>query len=125
MQNMQRGSFKNTSIKITVKGQTHLGALIRSINFHNNYLTNKVAKWVEELTLLSSIATTQPQAAYTAFVVGYHQKFNSVFQMIKDLDDFLTPFENIIRLRLIPTLCDGRNCNDVSWLCQANMVDLV
>jgi len=44
---------------------------LEGIDFRKNYLTNKVTERVEEVTLLSSMATTQPQAAYIAFVVGY------------------------------------------------------
>lgn len=48
--------------------------------------------------LLASIAsTTQPQAAYIAFVVGYRQKFNYVFRTMKDLDDFLTPLQSNLK----------------------------
>ena len=54
----------------------------------------------------------QPQAAYVAFVVGYRQKFNYLFRTIKDLDEFLAPLENAIRFKFIPSLCDGRHCND-------------
>ena len=35
--------FSLTSIKITVKGKKHLGAVIGSIDYRNEYLTKKVA----------------------------------------------------------------------------------
>jgi len=50
-----------------------------------------------------------------------------VFRTIKDLDNFLTPLENIIRFRFDTRSLDRNwtTLNDVSWLCQSNMVDLL
>ena len=75
-------------------------------------MSKKVEKWVEELKTLSSIAKTQPQAAYVAFIVGYRQKFNYIFRTINDISDLLHPIENVIRFSFIPAICDERHCND-------------
>lgn len=61
---------------------------------------------------LASIATTQPQAAYIAFVDGYRQKFNYVFRTMEDLDHFPAPLENVTRNWLLLAICDGKRCND-------------
>ena len=54
--------------------------------------------------------TTHPQAAYIAFVVGYNQKFNYVFWMMKDLNKFSS---GVIKSRIVPTTCNRRSYNDM------------
>ena len=71
--------------------------------------------------------TTHPQAAYFTFVVGYNQKFNYVFWMMKDLNKFPTP-QKLFDPALYPLSAIGGAVmiwSYVSWLCQSNMEDLV
>ena len=51
--------------EITAQGKAHLDALIRSIAHPDEY----VKKWDNQLTILVTIAVTQPQAAYLAFTL--------------------------------------------------------
>ena len=105
-------AFEDTSIKITYDGQRHLGAVIGDAKFKEEYISEKVRIWVEELNLLSKIAKSQPQAAYVAFIIGFKNKFNYVLRTMADIGQLLLPVENQIRFHLIPSLCNGRNCND-------------
>ena len=52
--------YNGTNIQISLEGSKHLGAVIGSENFKRTYLEEKVSTWVQKLTLLSKIATTQP-----------------------------------------------------------------
>ena len=52
--------FSTTSIKVTVKGQKHLGALIGNSTFRKEYIESKVSEWVQEPTTLATIASSQP-----------------------------------------------------------------
>jgi hypothetical protein len=63
--------FSGTGVTITTWGERHLGAAIRSSDFITNYVTNKVATWVEEITSLSEIAVSYPQAALSAYTHGF------------------------------------------------------
>ena len=58
-------------VNITVEGKRHLGAVIGSKDYKDLYCNGKVSEWVKELTSLSDIAKTQPQAAFIAFNKGY------------------------------------------------------
>ena len=72
-----------------------------------------VQKWSEELTLLSEIAVTQPQAAYTCFVSGYQHRFSYFIRTISQMEEYLQPIEDIIRHQLIPAITGGKVVNDL------------
>ena len=73
----------------------------------------------------------QPQAAYVAFITCFRHKLNYyIFRTIDDIKHLLQPIENIIRLQLIPALCDSRNCSDderklLSLLIQLGGMDII
>ena len=60
--------FSDTGIKITILGKRHLGAVIGSSAFAEEYIRWKVVEWMEEVDNLAIIAARQPQAVYAAFV---------------------------------------------------------
>ena len=62
-------------VDITTEGQRHLGAVIGSHEFKDQYCREKVLGWKGELEALSEIARSQPHAAYTVFTKGYKSKF--------------------------------------------------
>ena len=67
--------FKNTDVSIiTTEGKSHLGAALGTEDFVQAFVNGKVQQWVEEVKHLSSIAQTQPHAAYSAFVYGLCNK---------------------------------------------------
>ncbi len=60
-------TFETTGIGITVNGKRHLGAAIGKRSFVEEYVTKKVEEWVDQVHRLSTIAKTQPHAAYAAW----------------------------------------------------------
>ena len=67
--------FGDTHIKITSDGKPHLRAALGTTpSFTELFVKCKVEQWSEELLLLSSIAETNPQAAYAAFTHGLANK---------------------------------------------------
>ena len=62
--------FDGTQIIISKEGKKYLGSAIGIQAFIESYVQQKVSTWVEELERLSSIAVTQPHAAFAAFVHG-------------------------------------------------------
>ena len=69
--------FKDSpQVKITDDGRKHLGAAVGSNNFKESYVINKIDEWMRQLSVLSTIARTQPHSAYIAFVTGFRHKFN-------------------------------------------------
>ena len=56
--------FEGTQRVITEEGKKYLGSAIGQQTFIESYVQQKVAIWVDELEHLSSIAVTQPHAAF-------------------------------------------------------------
>ena len=62
-----REVFRDTAINVTTEGHKHLGAALGSRSFLEEYVGEKVDKWVNEVTKLADFAISQPQASYAAF----------------------------------------------------------
>lgn len=48
-----REAFKDTAINVTTGGHKHLGTVVGSTAFLNEYITNKVTSWIEEVAKLA------------------------------------------------------------------------
>ena len=55
------------TVKITTKGQRHLGAVIGSSKYKREYVQNKIDQLINEIKVLSMIVKTEPQVAYSCF----------------------------------------------------------
>ena len=62
-------------VNITLEGRRHLGAVIGSKEFKDQYCQEKVDKWLREMESLAEISKSQPHAAYVAFTKGFKSKF--------------------------------------------------
>lgn len=60
--------------------------------------------WCSELEKLSTIADTQPHAAYAAVTHGLASKWNYLSRTSPNISDFLSPVEHTLRTKLIPAL---------------------
>ena len=102
--------FENTEVQISSQGQRHLGAAIGTSAFANEYVALKVEKWSTQITSLSTLARTHPQAAYSAFVHGFAGKWQYVMRSIDSPSSLFQPLEDAIHQELIPALT-GREPN--------------
>ena len=91
-------------VNITMEGKRHLGAVIGSKAYKDQYCEKKVSKWVQELTSLSDIAKTQPQAAFIAFNNGYKSKFTYFQRTIEGFEDYLEPVHEILNESFLPAI---------------------
>ena len=66
-----QNSFANSRVTITAEGKRHPGAVIGSTEYRDEYVKDLVKDWDNQLTILSTIAETELQAAYLAFVNGF------------------------------------------------------
>ena len=63
--------FARMGIKFTSEGKRHLGAVIGSPEFKEEYATDLVTCWCKEVEKLTEIAhTAEPQLAYAAYIHG-------------------------------------------------------
>ena len=65
-------AFKETAIIVTVQGQRHVGAAIRSQEYVEEYVNDKVTNWISTITKLAEFNVTQPQASYAAYTFGLY-----------------------------------------------------
>ena len=103
-----RTIFEGTGVAITAEGKRHLGAVIGTPTFVESYVRQKVAGWIHEIETLSSIAITQPHAAYAALTHGLARRWTYLARTIPNIADLFKPLEDIIQQRLLPSLT-GRN----------------
>ena len=57
--------------------------------------------------MLLSIAESQPQAAYSAFVTGFKSKLNYVMRAMSGIIQFLYTLEETVRNKFIPAITGG------------------
>ena len=106
-------SFGNTQVNITTEGKPHLGAALGTQTYIDQYVAHKVQLWSSELKRLSSIATSQPHAAYAAFTHGMASKWCYIARTIPNISHLLQPLEDIITSNLIPALTGKAPPNDL------------
>ena len=99
--------FIGTDVKITTEGQKHHGAVIGSKSFKREFITVKVKKWMEELSMLSKVAKFAPHESYVCFTSGYKHKISYLMRTIPDMKDHLKPIDDLIATDLIPSITGG------------------
>ena len=99
--------FANSRVNIIAEGKRHLGTVIGSTEYRDKYVKDLVKDWDNQLTILSTIAETQPQAAYLAFDSGFKSKLNNFLRTIPNIHHLLLPLERTIRNKFIPLLQDA------------------
>ena len=58
---------KDTGVEVVTTGARHLGAAVGTKGFQEECVRNMVHTWVECVKKLTSIAQTEPHAAYAAY----------------------------------------------------------
>ena len=68
-----------------------------------------------QLCMLTNVAESPPQAAYSVFVSGFKSKLCCFMRTIPDISNLLLPIENTIQNRFISAITGGRLCNEEEW----------
>ena len=105
--------FDGTQIIISKEGKKYLGSAIGTQAFIESYVQQKVTTWVEELERLSSIAITQPHAAFAAFIHGLTSKWMYLARTTPNIDVLIKPLEETIRKVFLPNLTGQNPFNDI------------
>ena len=103
--------FENTGINITEDGKSHLGAVIGTIEYRENYVTQKVNNWLDELNMLCDTARIEPQAAYSCFLSGYKHKLTYIMRTIPNISHQLEKIDELILTKFIPAITGGISVN--------------
>ena len=96
--------FGDLDVRISTEGRPYLGGAIGCTGYVNSFFQQKVAGWVEEITKLAQISTSQPHAAFTAFIHGVSSKWTYLSRVVPGIADLLQPVEDAIRHHLLPAL---------------------
>ena len=103
--------FANSIVNITAEGKRHLGPVIRSTEYRDEYVKDLRKDWNNQLTTLSTIAEIQPQD-YLAFASGFKSKLNNFLRTIPNIRHLLLPLERTIRSKFIPAVTRCHICSD-------------
>ena len=103
--------FADTDVHITINGKRHLGAALGAKSFTEEYVSRKVGEWVNEIKSLSTMAHTQPHAAYAAFTHGLSSHWTYISRTISEIQHLLQPLERAIHQHFIPALTGREACS--------------
>jgi hypothetical protein len=104
--------FSHTGITVTTTGERHLGAVIGSEDFRNEYINDKVSSWIQDVEQLAKLAIDEPQLAYTAYTKALCMRWCFLQRTIPNTSEYFVPLEEAIREKLIPAII-GRNVSDI------------
>ena len=79
----------------------------------HEYVQELVADWVEQLDVLTSVAKSEPQAAYAAFTSGFKHKMTYFIRTIPNIAGDLKPLDEKINSDFIPAITEGHLCTSV------------
>ena len=100
--------FEGTQVAITEEGKKYLGLATGKQTFIESFVQQKVTTWIDELERLSSIAITQPHAAFAAFTHGLTSRWTYLARTTPNIEELIKPLEETIRKVFLPNLT-GRN----------------
>ena len=83
-------------MQIITEGKRHLGASLGSTKYKEEYLSSKVDEWIAQPQILSQIAKTQPQAAYSAFITVFQYKISFYMRTISSASTQLKRLDEVV-----------------------------
>ena len=99
--------FGDSGMQIETDSCRLLGAALGSTEFLPQFMHQKINSFAELVLELSSVARSQPHAAYAALMHGLMGKWTFPSRtMGAVINQLLQPLEKVIRQQLIPTLTD-------------------
>ena len=102
--------FANSRVNITNEGKRNLSAVIGSTEYRDEYVKDLIKDWDDQL--LSAIAETHSQEAYSAFTSGFKNKLDCFLRNIPNILHLPLPLERTIRNKIY-TSCNRRP--DIQW----------
>ena len=104
--------FAGTNVKITKEGERHMGAVIGSNDFKEQYIADKVQKWIGDVDELVEIAHEEPQAVYASFTKAISRRWQYIQRTVPGISHLFLPLEDTIRDKLIPAIV-GKQVSDL------------
>ena len=89
-----------------------MGGIFGSEIYKLEYVNDLEKDWNSQLCTLSTVAGSQPQAAYSAFVSGFKSKLSYFMRNIPDISNLLIPNKETTQNQFIPATIGGRICSE-------------
>ena len=106
-----RKIFEDTNIKVTIDGKSYLGGYIGSESGKANYAQELIRSWCNQLTVLSEIAKSEPQAAYAGFMSGFIHTLTNHIRIMPNIKQHLLILDDIVDHVFIPAINEGHICS--------------
>ena len=104
--------FGKFGIQITSRGQRHLGAIVGTLEYKEEYIREKVGEWKEDVKALASIAKKEPQGAYSAMVFAIQHRWKFIQRTVPEISEYFDELEYEIHNTLLPAII-GREISDL------------
>ena len=92
---------------MTTKGRKYLGGFVGKQEGSVEYVEELQSDWISQLEVLSEIAKSEPQAAYTAYTAGFQHKVTYFIRTIPELSSVLKPLDDVLNQKFIPAITEG------------------
>ena len=93
---------KDSGVEIITTGTRHLGAAVGTDDFKHSYIKKKVDAWIKCVETLSTIANSEPHAAYSAYTHCLQTQWGFLCRSMPGVPALFQPLENAIRTVFIP-----------------------
>ena len=81
--------------------------------YKREYVQNEIDELINEIKVLSIIAKTEPQAAYSCFITAFKYKPSHIMSTTPDISDQLNQLDELITSEFIPAITGGIHCSDI------------
>ena len=102
--NLATDTFGGSGVNVTPEGRPYLGAAIGIREYVEKYVRSKVSEWLSCVNILSDIAKSQPQAAFSALTHGLQSKWTYLSRVLPNISQLLQPLDDALRTNLIPAV---------------------
>ena len=75
----------------------------------DDFVENKVKKWIKEIEKLSEIALFQPQAAYLAFTTGLRHKYTYISRTTPNIKEHLIKLDHVINTKFLKAITEQQD----------------
>ena len=83
----RKEALGNTAKNISPQGQKHSGPVLGSRTHFEEYVNEKVEKWVEQVVRLAVLASSNSQASYAAFTIGPKHRWTCYLRTLPDNEE--------------------------------------
>ena len=107
-------AFKETAINVTVQGQRHLGAVIGSQEYVEEYANDKVTNWISKITKLAEFTDST-----SSILCGIHLRIKPLMDLFPENSARHSRLERNVVISSIPSfplqIGSGANWTETNW----------